>query len=77
MSAVLSASPQLAGPSSGAPLGHQVQPPPHTSTGPAPIHLGFTGARGQVRGGLSLFNVSVSHLRLSSPSVQPGKQHSR
>lgn len=48
-------------------------PPSHTSSGSAPTHLGFTGARGRVSGALSLFNVSVSYLRLSSPSVQPAK----
>lgn len=77
MSAALSASSQPGGLSSGAPLGHQVQPPPHTSMGPAPTHFGFTGTCGQVSGCLSPFNVSVSDLRLSLPSVQPGKQCSR
>lgn len=44
MSEALSASPQLAGPSSGAPPGHQVHTPPLTSVGPASIPLSFLGA---------------------------------
>lgn len=77
MSAALLASSQPGGLSSGAPLGHQVQPPPHTSVGPAPTHFGFIGTCRWVSGRLSPFNVSVSNLKLSSPSVQPGKQCSR